>query len=149
MSYRVFGCGKYRRLMNEKFDRTLSLREREFMARHKSVCSDCHREETQSACALNMLRMAAVGDDEMDNSRVFEDRVLRRWRIQSTRESVRYWSPAFLGAVLAGLTVLAALQVVSNRPTIPGSVNPPGEARLRQGTDRLPLIDLDKIDRMR
>lgn len=148
MNYRVFGCGKYRRLMNEKFDRALSLREREFMARHKSVCQDCYYEEAQGACALNMLRMAAIGDDELDNGPVFEDRVLRRWRVQSTRESVRYWSPAFVGAVLAGLTVLAALQVVSSRPIVPGTTNPAGEARLDR-TNRLPIIDLDKIDRMR
>lgn len=135
--------------MNEKFDRDLSLKEREFMARHKSVCTECHREETQGACALNMLRMAAIGDEELDNGPVFEDRILRRWRVQSTRESVRYWSPAFVGAVLAGLTVLAALQVVSNRPIVPGTTNPAGEAKLQRGTDRLPLIDLDKIDRLR
>lgn len=135
--------------MNEKFDRDLSLKEREFMARHKSVCTECHREEAQGACALNMLRMAAIGDEEVDYSPVFEDRVLRKWRVQSTRESVRYWSPAFVGAVLAGLTVLAALQVVSSKNVVPGTTNPAGEAKLQRGADRLPLIDLDKINRLR
>ncbi len=135
--------------MNEKFDRTLSLRERGFMAQHRSACPECSREETQGACALNMLRLAAVEDDELDNSPVFEDRILRKWRVQSTRESVRYWSPAFVGAVLAGLTVFAALQLVSSRATIPGTTSPAGEAHLQPGTNHLPSIDLDKLDHLR
>jgi hypothetical protein len=149
VSFRMFGCGKYRRLMNEKFDRALSLRDREFMSRHRSVCDECRREEVQGACALNMLRLAAVEEDDFASGVVFEERVLRKLRVQSTRESVRYWSPAFVGAAIAGLTVLAALQLVSNRPTMPNSTNPAGEAYLQQDPGRLPLIDLDKIERMR
>ena len=149
MSFRMFGCGKYRRLMNEKFDRTLGLTEREFMARHRSVCSDCRVNEAQSASALNMLRMAAIVEVEDDGGVVFEERVMRRWRVQSTRESVRYWSPAFVGAVIAGLTVLATLQIVSNRPSMPSLTNPAGEVRLERPNSRLPFIDIEKIDRLR
>jgi hypothetical protein len=149
LKYRLFGCGKYRRLMNEKFDRTLGVGEREFMARHRAVCDDCRREEIQGTCALNMLRLAASEEDDFSNGMVFEERVLRRLRVQTTRESVRYWSPAFVGAVIAGITVLAALQLVSNRPNTPNSTNPPGEARLNRELGRLPVIDLDKIERMR
>ncbi len=135
--------------MNEKFDRTLSLRDREFMARHRIVCLDCRREESIGASALNMLRLAATDDEPIASSIVFEERVLRKWRIQSTRESVRYWSPAFAGAAIAGLVVLAALQLVSTRPGLPSTTNPMGEAKLERPSGRLPLIDLDKIERMR
>lgn len=148
MNFRLFGCGKYRRLMNEKFDRALSLREREYMAQHRSVCTECRREETQGAFALNMLRLAAVEDEPMESGLQFEERVLRRWRVQSTRESVRYWSPALFGAAIAGLTVLAALQLVSGRPGIPTTTHPSGEVHLRNDPGRLPEIDLDKINRM-
>jgi predicted anti-sigma-YlaC factor YlaD len=144
----MFGCAKYRRLMNEKFDRGLEQREREFMAKHRAVCTECRREETQSANALNMLRMAAIEED-FDGGMVFEERVLRRWRVQSTRESVRYWSPAFAGAVIAGLTVLAALQIVTNRSTIPSTTNPAGEVRLERSGASLPTIDIDRIERLR
>ena len=149
MNYRVFGCGKYRRLTGEKNDRALELKEREFMARHRSVCDECRVYEAQSTTALNMLRMAAVQEEEVDAGIVFEERVLRRWRVQSTRESVRYWSPAFMGAAIAGLTVLAALQLVTNRPTMPNTSSPIGEARLERGGDQLPMIDIGKINRMR
>jgi hypothetical protein len=135
--------------MNEKFDRALRLQEREFMAQHRSVCSECRREETQGAFALNMLRLAAVEDEPMESGLQFEERVLRRWRVQSTRESVRYWSPAFVGAAIAGLTVLAALQLVSGRPGIPSTTRPPGEVHLQPDPGHLPEIDLKKIDRMR
>lgn len=135
--------------MNEKFDRALSLREREYMAQHRSVCTECRREETQGAFALNMLRMAAVEDEPMESGLQFEERILRKWRVQSTRESVRYWSPAFVGAAIAGLTVLAALQLVSGRPGIPSTTHPAGEVRLQQDPGRLPEIELDKINRMR
>jgi hypothetical protein len=148
VNFRLFGCGKYRRLMNEKFDRALSLRERGFMAQHRSVCTECRREETQGAFALNMLRLAAIEDEPMESGLMFEERVLRRWRVQSTRESVRYWSPAFAGAAIAGLMVLAALQLVSGRPGIPSTSNPSGAVHL-QSDPRLPEIDLDKIERMR
>lgn len=149
MNYRVFGCGKYRRLASENNDRALELVEREFMARHRAVCDACRRHEVQASTALNMLRLAAVQDEEIDNGLVFEERVMRRWRVQSTRESVRYWSPAFMGAAIAGLTVLAALQLVTNRPAMPNTSNPIGEARFERGGGQLPSIDVEKIRRMR
>ena len=149
MNYRLFGCGRYRRLTNEKNDRVLELKEREFMARHRAVCDECRVYESQSSSALNMLRLAAVQEDEIETGLVFEERILRRWRVQSTRESVRYWSPAFLGAAIAGLTVLAALQLVTNRPQVPFSTHPGGEARLERMGEQLPLIEPGRIDRMR
>lgn len=149
MSYRLFGCGKYRRLMHEKYDRALSLREREFMVQHRAVCGECHHEEVQGASALNMLRLASIEEDVYGSGQVFEERVLRRLKVQTTRESVRYWSPAFVGAAIAGLTVLAALQLVSGRSSMPSSANPAGEVKLERNLGRLPLIDIDKIERMR
>ena len=149
MKYRLFGCSKYRRLMNEKFDRNLHNSERCFMEKHHAVCADCRRGEIQNASALNMLRLAAVEEHEVQTGLVFEERILRRWRVQSTRESVRYWSPAFMGAVIAGLTVLAALQLVSNRPGVPTTTSPSGEVKLVRPAVDLPEIDLEKIQRMR
>lgn len=155
MSFRLFGCSKYRRLANERFDRALSLSEREFLNKHKSVCPDCRRTEMQSATALNMLRLAAFEPDasntESDDifGAHFEERVIRRLRVQSTKESVRYWSPAFVGAVIAGLTVLAALQLVSDRPGVPSMTNPEGTAYAKPSSTQLPTFDLSKIERIR
>ena len=151
MSYRVFGCGKYRRLMNEKNDRTLGLGEREFMAKHRDVCVECRKQEALSSSALNMLRLASFAEDEdsFDSGLQFEERVLRRLRVNNTRESIRYWSPAFVGAAIAGLTVLAALQLVANRPGMPATSNPAGEAQLRKPNTNLPLIDLDRLGHLK
>jgi len=119
------------------------------MSNHRELCSDCRREEMHGACALNMLRMTAVEEEEVYPSLVFEERVIRRLKVQTARDSVRYWSPAFMGAAIAGLTVLAALQLVSNRQFMPREANPYGEVKLERPQGRLPLFDLDKIDRMR
>ncbi|MBN9501191.1 MAG: hypothetical protein BGO01_14190 [Armatimonadetes bacterium 55-13] len=149
MSVRLFGCSKYQRLSNEKFDRTLSLAEREFLAKHRSVCSECRMRESQSSNALNMLRMAAFDDEVQDSFEPqFEERILRKLRVQSTRESVRYWSPAFVGAMIAGLAVLATLQLVPNRPSLPSSNRPEGTAYRTRG-ERLPTLDINKLDRIR
>lgn len=135
--------------MNEKFDRELSKGETDFMASHRTGCDECRREEAHGACALNMLRLSSIGDEDVAPSLVFEERVIRRLRVQTARESVRYWSPAFFGAAIAGLTVLAALQLVSNRQLVPNVTHPAGEVRLERPQGRLPLIDLDKLDRIR
>ncbi|MCC7230008.1 MAG: hypothetical protein IT203_06410 [Fimbriimonadaceae bacterium] len=98
-----------------------------------------------------MLRLASFGDEPFDGLAgiQFEERVLRRYRVTSARESVRYWSPAFVGAAIAGLSVLAALQLVINRPGTPATSRPIGEAKLERKGENLPLIDLSRIDRLR
>lgn len=151
MSFRLFGCTKYRHLAHERFDRDLSLAEREFMAKHRAVCSECRVSEAQSSTALNMLRLAAVEpefDVDVADQPHFEERILRRLRVQSARESVRYWSPAFFGAAIAGLSVLAALQLVSSQPTLSPNQYPDGSA-YRTRIERLPAFDLNEIQRMR
>ena len=151
MSFRLFGCGKYRRLLSEKEDRALQLVEREFMAKHRVVCDDCRRQEQLSASALNMLRLASFEEApfEAESGAIFEERVMRRWRVTAARESVRYWSPAFVGAAIAGLTVLAALQLVSNRQGMPSTSAPGGEAKLQRPNSHLPSIDIDRITQVR
>ncbi len=109
--------------------------------------------EAQSTTALNMLRMAAIDEDEpiFESGLVeshFDERVMRRLQIQNARESVRYWSPAFVGAAIAGLIILTALQLVSVHPTMPSSTRPDGSA-FRSSSERLPSFDLDEIERMR
>ena len=54
-----------------------------------------------------------------------------------------------MGAAIAGLTVLAALQLVTNRPQVPFADHPGSEARLERTGEQLPLIEPGRIDRMR
>jgi predicted anti-sigma-YlaC factor YlaD len=113
---RVFGCRKFRRLVSDALDRELSPGEGIFMGRHRSVCQTCRTVERQSSLALNMLREAAF---ESQPSIAFEDRVLRLWRVQRMRARVAYWSPAVFGAAIAGIAILAALQMISHSSKMP------------------------------
>lgn|GEM_PF-1136737 len=151
MNFRLFGCTKYKRLSHERFDRDLSLAEREFIAKHRAVCSECRVVEAQGNTALNMLRMAAAEEPEFEGAFAtdhFEERVIRRLQIQTARESVRYWSPAFVGAAIAGLIVLTALQLVSVGSSGPVPGRPDGAA-FRSKMERLPSFDLNEIERIR
>ncbi len=60
----------------------------------------------------------------------FDRRLLRRARVQTAREQVSYWSPAAIGATIALVLVLAAVQIVSKPRGLPESVSPAGEAKL-------------------
>jgi hypothetical protein len=113
---RVFGCAKFKRLANEELDRELSSGEVLFMEKHRGVCMDCDEVQSQSSLAMNFLR---AGTLEVDVNPQFEERVIRKLRIQTTRESIRYWSPAVAGAFIAGLAVIAALQMITRSADLP------------------------------
>src|SRR5947208_10032822 len=124
---RVFGCAKFRRLANDALDRDLSYHEEAFMAKHRHACDECNQFQSQSCLALNFLRAATI---EVDVHPMFEERVIRKLRVQTTRESLRYWSPAVAGAFIAGLAVVAALQIVTRSAELPHVRLPGSESRL-------------------
>jgi hypothetical protein len=113
---RVFGCRRFHKLMNDGYDRELGDGEERFMARHRHVCSPCRSVESQSNLALNMLRASALEPEPMP---AYEDRLLRRLRLQHVRASFNYWSPAFFGAAIAGVAILAALQMITQSSKLP------------------------------
>ena len=108
---RIFGCRRFRKLVNERYDRDLSHSETKFLERHRGVCSECARTETNGAMALNMLRMASL--DEGEVAPHFDERLIRQVRLDRVRQSVGYWSPAFVGATIAGIAIVAALQLIA------------------------------------
>jgi len=124
---RFFGCGKYRWLSYEALDRDLTPREEKFVARHECTCGRCEKHMSKGFAALNMLRGQAL---EASPKASFDERVLRRWRVISVRGSLGYWSPAMIGAAVAGLVILAALQMISQTSQLPAFSTPRGEARL-------------------
>jgi hypothetical protein len=87
-----------------------------------------------------MLRMSAI---EADAAPQFEERVLRRYRVQKVHQSLSFWSPALIGACVAAVLVLAALQIVSNSSRLPALRSPGAEAQ--RTIDRAPVFpDLDE-----
>lgn len=142
MTWRLFGCEKFRWLSSESADRQLNPKEIKFLEKHRAVCIECVRAEDQSASALNMLRSITL---EAEASPAFEDRVLRRLKVSRARESFRYWSPSFVGAGIACVAIFSALQIVatgSTKPTInaPNATGYIGKPR----SEALPVLLLGK-----
>jgi anti-sigma factor RsiW len=130
------GCGRYRKLHYAARDRSLSDRELEFLERHETACPECAKSMRHATDALDFLRMSALEPETTTN---FNDRILRRHKVESVRASVRYWSPAMLGAVAAGLTLLAAMQMIAQSSHLPIFKVPASEARLT--SPAIPSLD--------
>lgn len=128
-------CRRFQRLVLENHDRLLTQRELDFLATHRRACAACRLTETQGALALSMLRMAAI---DAEPAPQFEERVLRRYRVQKVHESLSFWSPAIIGACVASVLVLAALQIVSNSSKLPAIRTPGTEAH--RSVDRTPAF---------
>ncbi len=133
-------CRRFRKLVDEDV-RFLSERESAFVAKHRAECAACRLAETQGALALSMLRMSAM---EVEVAPSFEERVLRRYKVQRAHESLKFWSPALIGAAVAGVAVLAGLQIVLNSSNLPSLRPLSGEAhRLKDRTPVFPDLSRD------
>jgi hypothetical protein len=140
-----FACRKFQALIHKRHDLPLSAREEAFIAHHRTVCSECGRIERQGALALSILREATMEGEVRSN---FDDRVLRLWRIRSVHDSLRFWSPAMVGALIAGIIALATIQIVSSSHQIP-SFNIRGHEAIRMGNETPVLPDLDPTNTTR
>lgn len=122
----LFVCRRFQRLAREAVDRPLAEREERFVSAHRSECASCRRLERQGALALSMLRMAAI---DVNCPSRFELRVMRKWQVSTVHESLSFWSPALIGAVVAGVVLMAALQIVTMSSKLPGFKVSAAEAR--------------------
>ncbi len=123
MNPRSFGCAEFRRLTSERLDRPLNPAEERFYESHRASCAPCAELEENSGLALQMLRLAAL---EPEAAEGFDTRVLRRARVQAVRLRVNYWSPALFGAAIAGIAILAALQMIADVSRLPALRVPGG-----------------------
>ncbi len=113
MNFRLFGCGKFRYLAIERFDRELRPNENEFYRKHREVCFACMRYEQQGVNAMNLLSAAAIEPEISEN---FDEKVLRQLRRPRHKVAISYWSPILAGAAVAGLAVIASLQLIMRSP---------------------------------
>lgn len=113
MNIRLFGCGKFKYLSIEKFDRQLTPKEEGFYRKHREVCFSCLRHEQQGQNAMNLLSSASI---EPEISEDFDAKVLAMYQKSRKRVAITYWSPVFAGAALACLALLATLQLLSRSP---------------------------------
>jgi hypothetical protein len=138
----LFACKRFGRLSSEARDRELHPREEAFLETHRYACAKCRASESNGVVALNMLQMAAL-EPQVDEFS-FDTRVIRRLHVQSNRESVRYWSPALVGFAIAGVAVMAALQLVSRSMELPTTASPQGEARVYTPRHSFPRLDIEQ-----
>lgn len=116
-----FGCRRFGHLLNELADREATPREEAFLSAHREACARCREEEAAASFSLDLLRGAAFETAPVEDS--FDRRVIRRARAQQVGDSVRYWSPALVGGVVAAGLLLAAVQALT-RPIEPGATPP-------------------------
>jgi hypothetical protein len=145
MKVRLFGCAKFSWLASESWDRPLTDSERRFVERHRCVCKKCESTEVQSAMALNMLRESGL---EPAEAPFFEERLIRKHRIQLVRASLQYWSPAVFAAGIAIVAVLAGMQMITESNKLPtfGGVGVDAR-RIDSDMPRFPELDLSRIIR--
>jgi predicted anti-sigma-YlaC factor YlaD len=122
-----YACARYRKLSYASRDRVLNDREQKFVDEHAAICPECAQSVQQANDAFDMLRLEAFEAAPLAN---YDDRLLRKHKLQTVRASVSYWSPAMLGAGVAGLVVLAAMQMIAQSSHLPSFKVPASEARL-------------------
>lgn len=124
-------CRRFDRIVSESLDRPLSAKEEAFLERHRALCPACAKLESQKRMALNMLRMATLDPGlEPAPAASFEERVIRRWRVESIRSGITYWTPAIVGAGASIVAVLAAIQILAQSPQLPEFHRPEAGAKL-------------------
>jgi hypothetical protein len=58
-----------------------------------------------------MLRLATL---EPEVAPMFEDRVIRKLKVQQVKEGLSYWSPALVGAGIACIVIFVTLHLASS-----------------------------------
>lgn len=142
MTLRIFGCRKFSRLISERADRELKGSEERFLDRHRQVCAECRRSEAADDCVLNLLRASAL---EPEIAPMFDDRVIRRLRVQTVRESLNYWSPALVGAAIACGALFVALHLAALPSQMKTADQPRGEASRITLPKSLPNLELSNV----
>lgn len=131
-------CRRFEALIDA--DYVLSPEDNAFLQRHREECELCRTTQEAADEAFSFLRESSA-EDTTGGYR-FETKLLRRYRVQRTKEGFRYWMPAFFGAAAASVALFAALTLVTQpRELKPGGL-PTGQARATA-----PKLELNKIPR--
>jgi hypothetical protein len=132
-----WSCRRFQRLIDDREERGLTGRELSFLDAHRAHCPACRKSESICSVSLNMLRDARI---EPEPDPHFIDTVVRKAKLQQTRGTWAYWSPALIGAGVACLAVLAAFQLLT--PTSRKPYTGAGEANRTPVAAPYPTLDL-------
>ncbi|MCC6403733.1 MAG: hypothetical protein IT207_06950 [Fimbriimonadaceae bacterium] len=119
-------CHKCRRLRQKRAISSLSAFEEAWLQEHWLACPECAADEAADLQVRAVLRASA---SNIDASHDFDEKLLRRVRLDRGARTLAYWSPAFVGAALAGIAALALIQVLAFRPDPKPAVLEGREAR--------------------
>ncbi len=117
-------CSRFSYIINAKTEDEMSKSELDFVANHGNECDRCAQYH-ETDYGINLLRSCQI---EPIISNGFNDRVIRLARVSLRKTAFSYWSPALAGATIAGLAVLAVVQLVSKPNQLP-VFRATGEAR--------------------
>lgn len=109
------GRKKYEALLNVEHDRPLTPSELRFLEHYRTKHPELVEMEEAGREGFSLLRGLAL-DDEPESPVRFENRVIRKFRIQSVRETASYWAPAICGGLVAAMALLAAFQLLGRSP---------------------------------
>jgi len=140
-----FSCKRFSNLIFEMGDRTLTDSELQFYNSHLAKCEACWQRARTEEAALFDLRMLT---EDPEPSESFDNRILQAFRDgPKPFLSFGYWSPALIGAAIAGIALLSTLTVVSRTADSPTRHSPGGDAmRLDQrfsNPEGYPDLNLD------
>ncbi len=134
---------RFLKLMHERRDRELREDEQSFFSDFLDKEPEKLASAEDGAKCLNLLQNCTI-EPELDSA--FDERVLRRARLERSRGGLRYWAPAVMAGGIACLVLLTALQMVLK--TSPPLTNPyqAVESRLvRESTPSLELFSEPKF----
>jgi hypothetical protein len=76
---------------------------------------------------------------------MFEDRVIRRLKVQQVKESLNYWLPALVGAGIACVVIFVTLHLASAPAQMKIANLPDGQSRL----NAQPKLELEHVPVLR
>jgi predicted anti-sigma-YlaC factor YlaD len=142
---RASRCRRFRALHEVRESEPLTVVDSSFFETHLASCESCREFDASAATALSLLRTAAL---EPEISQGFEDRVIRKLKVQTGRESFNYWSPALVGAAIACVAIFATLQLAATPVQMEQARIANGEARrMDKQDDRHPSLVLEQAPR--
>ncbi len=140
-----FSCQRFSRLLSESRDRELTHGEEGFLSSHALRCTPCAKLESQTFDCLAELRGATL---DLQPSEGFGDGVVAAFREGRKSLGFGYWSPAVMGAAIAGIAVLCALTIVTKTVESPVRRSNIGAAtRFGHVANPFPALNLDSAPR--
>jgi len=118
-----FARRRAERLIAESRDRELSPNEVAFLDRYPDLSASLQK----GNMALDLLKNLDWAEESSGIE--FERRVVRRLKNQRTADGIKYWSPALIGAAVAAVALVAALQIITRANELPALNRPAAEAR--------------------